>query len=232
MNVSLPPKLRELFGAVIDDGRRQALAKAKDQIERMTLARTFDAFMPTLKAAELDWTFNLQGPGSDGLYAFTGGIKIRDGARLERVFRETPPQDPTTEVRLDVEKVGPVGIHRVTLKMDPDARRAFGDDPVYLAFRDDAVLFTVGPGGLGLIKEALTVAPMTGKVMELQVAASRLAPLAKERAAQDIARDVFGGDKDGDWLRLTLEGGNAMKLQLSLTTKLIEFASRIGQTVK
>jgi hypothetical protein len=111
---------------------------------------------------------------------------VRDGARLERVLRETPPKDPTVEVRFDVEKVGPVGIHRVTLKMDDDARRVFGDNPVYLAFRDDAVLFTAGPRGLGLLKDTLEVAPASGKVMQLQVAASRLAPLAKQRSLRKL----------------------------------------------
>jgi hypothetical protein len=201
-------------------------------IERAALTAAFDAFMPTLKAAGLDWAFNLQGPGSDGLYTFMGGIKVRDGARLERVFRETPPKDPTAEVRFDVEKVGPVGIHRVTLKLDDDARRAFGDNPVYLAFRGDAVLFTAGAWGLGLLKDALEAAPATGKVMQLQVAASRLAPLAKQRVAQEIARKVFGDDMDGDRLRLTLEGGKALTLRLSMTTKLIEYTSRIGQAMK
>jgi hypothetical protein len=232
MSFSLPEKLRERFVAMIDDGRRQALAKARDRTERTALTTTFDAFMPTLKAAELDWTFSLQDSGNDGLYTFIGGLKVRDGARLERVFRETPPKDPTIEVRLDVKKVGPVGIHRVTLKMDDDVRRVFGDSPVYLAFRNDAVLFTVGARGLALIEEALAVAPATGKVMQLQVAASRLAPLAKQRVAQEIARRVFGDDVDGDRLRLTLEGGKALTLRLSMTTKLIEYTSRIGQAMK
>jgi hypothetical protein len=37
---------------------------------------------------------------------------------------------------------------------------------------------------------------------------------------------------DGDQLRLTLEGGKALTLQLSMTTKLIEYSSRIGQAMK
>jgi hypothetical protein len=232
LSFTLPEKLHELYVAMLDDGRRQALANAKTQIERTALTTAFEAFMPTLKAAELDWTFNLLGPGSDGLYTFTGGVKVRDGARLEKIFRETPPKDPTTDIRLDVEKVGPVGIHGVTVRMDDAARRVFGDNPVYLAFRDDALLFAVGARGLEFLKEALAVAPATGKTMELQIAASRLAPLAKERVAQDIARDVFGDDRDGDRIRLTLGGGKTLTLRLSMTTKLIEYTSRIGRAIK
>lgn len=228
MNYSLPEKLRELFGALLDDGMQQAMASAANPADRMAL----EALMPTLKAGELDWTFNLVGPDTDGLYAVTGGVKIRGGARLEQTFRQTPPKDVTTEVTFDVEKAGPVSIHRVMLKMDDDAHRAFGNNPVYLAFREDAVFFAVGAQGLPLIREAVAVAPTAGRVMELQMAASRLAPLAKERAIQDVARNVFADAKDGDLLRLTLEGGNAMKLRLSVATKLIEYVGRIGAAMK
>jgi hypothetical protein len=233
MNVAIAENERELFAALLDDSRRQALANARSQIERLTLSTVFDAVMPTLKAGELDWSFNLLGPDSDGLYAFIGGVKVREGRRLENIFRQTPPKDPATEVSFDIEKVGRIGIHRVTLSMDDQGRRAFGDNPLYLAFRDDAVFFTAGSRGLALLKKALAIAPVTtGKMMELQIAASRLAPLNNVRAAQDIARDVFGDDRDGDRLRLTLEGGDALKLRLSMTAKLIEYVSRIGRIMK
>ncbi|HEY7311372.1 MAG TPA: hypothetical protein VH643_18570 [Gemmataceae bacterium] len=233
LNVSLPEKLRELLGPVLKDGEKQALAKAKDEGEREVLNTVFEAIMPTLKAAELDVAFNLQGPGSDGLYALVSGVKVKDGAKLEKTFRETLAKDPKADVKFDVEKVGSVGIHRVTLKkVDADVRRAFGDNPLYLAFRDNALLFAAGAKGLGTLKEALAVAPTTGKVMELQVAVARLAPLAEDKDAPEIARKVFGDDKDSDRLRVTLEGGKALKLRLSMKAKLIEYANQIGQAKK
>jgi hypothetical protein len=233
MNVAVAENERELYAALLDDSRRQVLADARSQIERLTMSTAFDAVMPTLKAGELDWSFNLLGPDSDGLYTFVGGVKVREGRRLENVFRQAPPRDPATEVSFDVDKVGRIGIHRVTLSLDDEARRAFGDNPLYLAFRDDAVFFTAGSRGLALLKQALAVAPVTtGEMMELQIAVSRLAPLNKVTAAQEIARDVFGDDRNGDRLRLTLEGGNALKLRLSMTAKLIEYVSRIGRAMK
>lgn len=233
MNGAVAADEREMFDALLDDARQQALSTARSEIERLTMATVFEALMPTLKAGEIDATFNLLGPDSDGLYAFSGGVKVREGRRLENIFRQTLPKDAATDVTFDVEKVGRVGIHRVTLRLDDEARRVFGDNYLYLAFRDDAVFVTGGSRGLALLKEALAVAPVTtGKVMEVQIAASRLAPLNKVRAAQDVAREVFGDDRDGDRLRLTLEGGDAATLRLSMTAKLIEYMSRIGRTMK
>jgi hypothetical protein len=233
LNFRLPERLREIFGTILDEGERQALANAGDQNERAAASMAFEAIMPTFKAAELDWSFSLLGPDSDGLYTLVGGFKVQDGARLERLFRERASKDPTAKVRLDIEKAGAIGIHRAVLKLDDDSRRVFGDNPLYyLAFRDDVILIAAGARGLGAIREALTAAPATGKVLDLQFAVSRLAPLAKDRVAQEIARSVFGDDRDADRLRLTLEGGNALTLRLSMTAKLIQYTSRLGQAVR
>jgi hypothetical protein len=233
MHVAVVDNERELFAALLDDGRRQALADAGSEIERLTMSTVFDAFMPTLKAGELDWSFNLLGPDRDGLYGLIGGVKVSEGRRLENLFRQAPPKDPGTAVSFDVEKVGRVAIHRVTLSLHDEARRVFGDNPLYLAFRDDAVFLAAGARGLALLRQAVAVHPVTtGKLMELQIAVSRLAPLNKVRAAQDIARDVFGDDRDGDRLRLTLQGGTAMTLRLSMAAKVIEYVSRVGRAMK
>ena len=189
--------------------------------------------LPTLKAAEHYGAFTLQGPGSDGLYTFVAGIQVKDGARLEETFRETVSTDSRTGVTIDIEKVGSVGIHRVGLTpVHDDARAVFGDGPLYFAFRDDTLLVAAGVNGLDILKEALAAAPVMGRLMELQMAIAKLAPLAGDKEAVEIAREVFRDDKDGDRLRLTLEGGDALKLQLSMKTKLIEYANRVGQAKK
>jgi hypothetical protein len=232
-NIGLSDKLRRLFVSAMDEGQKQALVTAKNAGERDVVSAVFDAVMPTFRAGELDGTFYLQGPGSDGLYAFVGGIKIREGSRLEQVFRDTAGGGPEADVKFDVDKVGSVSVHRVTPKtMDDEARRAFGDNSVYVAFRDDAVFVAAGASGFGALKEALAVAPGPGKVLDLQVSLAQLAPLAPEKEVVNIARRVFSNDKDGDRLRLTLEGGGALKLRLSMKTKLVDYLYQIGLAVR
>ncbi len=241
LNIALPERLRALFGAVLDEGERDALAKSGNATDREIAATMFEGLMPTLKATELDWTFNLLGPGSDGLYAIAAGVRIKDGAGLERAMRAAVAKDPTANVAWDVEREGSVGIHRVTPRGNEDARRILGDKPVYFAFRDDVLLVASGARGLDLIREALAVAPATGKVVEMQVAVARLMPATKNPAANpatvaaaaELARRMFGDDAgDGDRLNLTLEGGKAMTLRLGMKTKLIEFVARLGQAAR
>ena len=77
---------------------------------------------------------------------------------------------------------------------------------------------------------ALAVAPSIGKVMDLQVTLSQILPLADKPEVQEIARKVFADKKDGDdRLRLTVEGGDASTLRLTMKTKLLEYIGRFGQ---
>jgi hypothetical protein len=224
------PEFHGLFGSKLDDLRAEALVKAKDDSERSALNTAFDAFAPTLKSAEFDGTFNLQGPDGNGFCTLVGGVSLKDGAKVEQAFRRWVPKEPAvTEVRFDVDRVGPVGIHRLFVaKMDNDGHRhIFGDNTVHVAFRDDAVFFAMGSGGLSAIKDALAVAPSTGKVMDLQIIASRLAPLTAEPMFLEVARKVFADKKDGnDRFRLTLEGGDASTLRLTAGAKFVEYASQ------
>jgi hypothetical protein len=235
VQIIVPERLREIFGPVLDGARAEALTKAKDESERAAVAATFDAFMPTLKSTEFDGTFNLLGPGANGLYTFVGGVRLKDGARLEQAFRRQAPNDPATDVRLDVDRVGTVSIHRLLLapKMDSDGRRIFGDNTMHVAFRDDAMFFAIGSGGLGAIKDALTVAPSIGKAMDFQMTLSQILPLAGQPGVQELVRKIFADKKDGDdRIRLTVEGGDASTMRLIVKTKLIEYLGRFSKIPK
>jgi hypothetical protein len=233
LNVSLPDKLRALLGPALQDSEKQALAKAKDDNQREVLNSLLKGIMPTLKAAELDTAIDLQGPNEKGVYTLVSGIKIKDGAAMAKSFRKTAARYPQV-ITLDAEKADRIDIHRVNpdKNLKPSARRTLGENPLYIAFRDDLLLLGAGEKGLSALKAALTAAPASGKVMELQLAWARLAPLADNEKAAAIARKVFGDDKDGDRLRLTLEGGKALTLRLSVKAKLIDYVNQMEKAKK
>jgi hypothetical protein len=232
LNVSLPEKLRKLLEPVLQEGEKHALDHAKDAGQRHVLNTVLPSIMPTLKAAEIDTAFDLQGPDADGLYQLIAGLKVKDGAQLEKTFRKTFAQDAKL-VKLDVAKVGSVAIHRVTPeRVDAGTRRAFGTNPLYVAFRADAVFLAMGDKGLDAIKQAAAIEPANGKVMELQVAIARLAPLSDDKKAVEIARAVFRERKDDDRLHVTLEGGKALTLRLSVKAKLLDYINRIEKAKK
>src|SRR5262249_23120867 len=83
-----PPKeVRNALSTAVDDGIRQGISKEKDEAKRALARQFLDALKPTLKSGEFDAGFRLTGPTRDNVYTFVGGIKLRDGAAVEREFR-------------------------------------------------------------------------------------------------------------------------------------------------
>jgi hypothetical protein len=233
LNVRLPQKLRELFASAIKDGEKQMLAKAKDENQREVLNTLLEGIMPTLKAAELDTAIDLRGPNDRGIYTMMAGIKVKDGAKMEQSFLKAAARFPKL-VNLDAEKADQVNIHRINpdKNLKSSTRRTLGENPVYVGFQHDVLFLGAGEKGLDALKEALAAAPRTGKVMELQMALARLVPLFDDPKQAEVARQVFGKSNDGDRLHLSVEGGNALTLRLSLKAKLIDFVNRVDKAKK
>jgi hypothetical protein len=220
----IPANLKELALGTLEN----RLADAKEQeLPHQTEAQK------TLQAAELDTALDMQGPGPEGLYTLVGGIKIKDKEQLETSVRKMADRFPKV-IKLDAAKSGSVSIHRINphKNQDPVARRALGENPMYLAIRDDVLLIGAGEKSLDAVKEALAIAPTTGKVLELQVALSRMTPLFDDPSHAELARKVFGADKDSDRLRLTVEGGQALTMRLSLKAKLIQYINERDKASK
>ena len=228
MNVVMLKRERDLLSVFVDGIRHRAVAASGGELERIAVATAFDTLKPTLDAGEIDWAFSLLGPGSDGLYSLIGAVKVRAGAGLQRMLRLAPAIDPVTDIRF-AGTVGRSAIHRLTLNAGDAFSRAFGGNAAYVAFRDDAVFVAAGPRGLSLVREALPVAAVTTpRIAEFRITPDRLAPLSGDGAAEDIARSGFGGDRRGGTIRLTVEGGSALRLRLLVPAKVIEFAGAVG----
>jgi hypothetical protein len=233
LNASLPEKLRELLAPALQDAKARILAKTKDENELEMLNTLLKAVMPTIQAAELDTAIDVRGPSDKGLYTVVGAIKIKDGANLEKTFRKTASR-VADKIQLDADKAGQISIHRINPDKDikPGALKTIGANPVYVAFRKDVLFVSAGDNGLSAVKEALTAAPATGKVVELQMVLARLTSLFDDAASADMARKVFGDDKDGGRFRLTVEGGNALTLRLSIKAKVIDYIHRVEKAKK
>jgi hypothetical protein len=50
----------------------------------------------------------------------------------------------------------------------------------------------------------------------------------KRERRRKLRAGVFIDDRNADRLRMTLEGGNALKLRLAMKTKVIEYFGRLG----
>jgi hypothetical protein len=229
--------LRQALAPVIDEAIREGLKEEKDKAKRELGEKLAKVLVPTLKAAELDLAADLRGPSAKGVYTAVAGIKVKDGAAMDQVMRDLVKEMPAEEraqVKLDVEQAGPVKIHRVDVHkhkdFDAEARKAFGDNPLYFAFRADAVFLALGENGLSALKEALAAPPKPVQPLRLDVSLAPLAQAATEKNVSQAAQEAFGKGKDNDKVLLLVEGGPALKLRVSVKAPVIQFLSKVAQS--
>jgi hypothetical protein len=238
VHVAVPTELRQAFIAAVEEGVKKGLAKETDEGKRAQARKFLLSLEPTLKAGELDTTFILRGPSEDKHYTVIAGLKLKDGLEVEKTLRgilkDLPPAERAM-IKLDTESAGDVKIHQIDAqsKYDRKAREALGDNPIYIAFRSDAALLTLGTGGLNAIKEAVAAEPTVTAPVQLQISLARLAPaFARTEQQKDVVRKVFGPDNAGQ-IRVTLEGGPAVRLRLTADLSVVQFLAMfymVGET--
>jgi hypothetical protein len=236
IDVALPNSLREAIGPVIEEGLQQASEKQTDEATRKVAESVIKAIAPTLKMGELDAGASLSGPDSAGLYTLIGVAKIKDGKTLEAALKDAVKESPNKakgSLSIDFAKVGDINIHKaVPDKVDEGTRNTLGDGAVYFAFRENAVIVAAGPGALDAIKTAATASAGPGKILQIDIAASRVATAkhmaAEHKEAPAIAKRVFkGGD---DTIRIVFEGGDTLKLSLRMKAQLVKFFAELGES--
>src|SRR5262249_5476130 len=235
LTVALPESLRKAFAAVIDENVAQALEKEKDPAKRKAGADFIKGLEPSLKAGEFDGCVVLQGAGGTGEFHTAGvGVKLKDGAALEKATRDLVkvlPPDVQGLIHLDAETVGGVKVHRLDAQKqyDEKAKKLYGDNPAYVAIRDDALFFTLGENALGALKEALASKPATAPLLELDLSFSRLASaIATDRkddkgVVEQAAKEAFDKEKEGDTVRFRVEGGKTLKVRVQGKAPVIKF---------
>jgi hypothetical protein len=238
---TFPESLQKSLGKAIDDGFREAMEKEQDKNKRAQLELIFKALSPSLKAGELDAAVSVRGPTPGKRYAVVGGIKLKEAKAVDEAFRDLTKDVPRAErdkVKLDAETAAGVKIHRLDIQgsFDAEARQRLGDNPLYVAFRSDAAFLAVGDGGLGALKEALATKPARALPLQIEVSMARLAPLIGKQDKADAsvaAQQAFSGaDANRDKIRLSIEGGKALKVRLALQSAVVKFFSLMDKQSK
>ncbi len=232
VDLSLPEKIRAAAGPVIDEAEQKAVAKQENKAQRDIVEAILKAVKPTVKAGELDGGFDLRGPNDAGIYTAVAGVKVKNGEdidkALHKIVADLPPEARDL-IKLDFDKVDKVTIHRVAAHGQVNRDIPLGDNPVFVAVRDDAVLLAAGDKGLEALKEALTTTAKASPVAQVELSLARLAPLMEKenKGAVEAAKKVFAKEKGSDKLRLTIEGGGALKLRLAMKTPIVKVLSLI-----
>lgn len=241
LHAALPETFRQNLEPVIDELLKQTLQNAKDETQRDLTEKVLKSLEPTLKAGELDFGVSMRGPNKDNLYTIVGGLKIKDGMKIEQALRDLAkkiPERDREKIKFDAEK----GIHQVTIQNDiqDHEKKVLGENPLYFALRQDALLVAVGPGGLEAIKEAMTVQPKVAPLFQIDLSMARLAPLMGQDQGDNVVKEILkaaqesfgGGDKKDDAVRISVQGGQALKARFSMKAPVVKFLSKADKAQK
>jgi len=240
VNVAVPPALRDALASALDEGVKQEQTRQKDAAKRDLAKKVYDTLAPTLKAGQLDAFGGLAGPDAGGKYTLFGGIKLVDAPAVEKLARDLVPQIPDTKAReaikLDAETVNGVKVHKAAPHdLDAEAKRIFGPDAtILIAFPQDAVVATFGADAGGILRQVLGGTGKAGGPFHGEASVSKLAGLDKEHpaAARKAAEEAFGSPPRGDVIRVTVEGGPALKVRASMKGQVIKFGAKMEEASK
>ena len=239
MNISAPGSIKKVLGPAVDEVVKMLMGMAPGEVQEIVepLAK---ALKPTLKTGDLDGGFTLQGPNADNLYTVVAVGKIANGKDVESAIKDIVQKVPEpfkSAFEIDADKEGDYKLHTLKVKdqLDEKAKKIFGESDLWLAFRDDAVLFAFGPDAKKALKEAIRKSPSTGSLFKLELSVTRLIALAEvqdAKAAKKASQDVFGKDPSGDTLTFSVEGGDKLSLRAALKGKVIKFGVAMDKAKK
>lgn len=236
LRVVLPESVRKHLGPAVDKMIEEAAADEKDSPKREAIKKVLAAAAPTLKSGDYDLGVSIRGPGAGGHYTAAVGVRVKDGKSIESALHDAlemlrpDERDKVNAItHRNAETVAGVPVHRVDAQKiaDEDNRRRWGDNPVYIAYRDDAIVITGGEDSLAAMKDVLALRPRPASGLQLDVSAARFAGLAadtkaKAERAHKAATAAFADGK-GDHVRLTIEGGDALTARLTVQTPVLKF---------
>jgi hypothetical protein len=239
IDIVFPDGLRSSFSKVIDEATKKGLTDIENPAKRAQAKQLIDAIMPTVQTGELDAFFGVAGPVKDH-YTLLAAVRVKDGDKLGTVVHDLIAAEmknmsatEKAKIKLNADSAGGVKIHTFALPPDPKTGKVLedipGDPNLHVAFRKDAVFFAIGPTAMTTIKEAIgSQQPGSAPVALFDLDFGRLAPvLAKSDEQKALAKKLFAG-KDSH-IRVAIEGGEALTLQVNVGLEVLEFLAKTGE---
>jgi len=245
LNVSLSDNLRKAMIPVLDEGFAKALANEKDEKKREKAKEFFAVIKPTLTMGQIDAILDLQEPGQTKHHTMLLGLKVKDGKAIEKELKSLMNELPAGDkdrLKVDVDKVGDVNIHRIEVEnnLPGQGKDIFGANPLFAAFRDDAVLLSFGDNGLAELKKAVSASKAKGSgLFGLVVNVARMVPAisldANRYNKEDVAKaatQAFRNSKDNDQISLTVDGGESLAARFAIKAPVLKFFGLLQKAEK
>lgn len=227
LRFTLPEKAKAEFGLVVDALLKEQVDKAGPN-EQAVAKMAADAVAPTLKAGVLD--AGVAVTGTPGKLTPLVAVRVAEGGKIEQFVKTVAAFVPEANAKFtfDAKKAGGLAIHKVVAP-NPDLKALFGTETAWFAVSDDLVLLSFEADGKTIAAAA------EGKGGKVGVAAADVtvtgAVLATEKglkpeALKGLVGEVFGaaGAAGKDSVRMSVEGGDALKIRLTLKGKAVKFA--------
>ena len=208
------------------------LAKEGDH-QRVVADKLKKVLAPTVESKSVDFGFDWRGPSTAGHYTVAAGLKVVDGDKIESLVKELIAEVPEKDramIKLDASSVGEFKVHRldVASSFDADARRIFGDNPIYFAFRKDALLVSAGENGLPALSEALQAGAAAAPMARGNLNLKGLVPLMKnDPRAEGQAKTSFVKPGD-DAVTISAQGGESLQIRVEVTGAVLQFLVALG----
>jgi hypothetical protein len=238
LHLSLPENIRKALGPLVDEGFKKALDQ-QDAGARELLTPLADALKATAKHGALDFGVSVRGPAKNGKFTFVAGARVQHGDAIEKAIKDVVnklPEEVKKPIKLDVAEADGVQIHRIT--PDPDhvkseVKAMFGEGPVYVAIRKDALIVTLGENALDAIKEAIASKAKAAKIAHVEVSLRQVAKqmTAEHPTAPEAAKKAFK-EEGSDKVRLSVTGGNQIEVKLNVKGAIIAFAALLDKAKK
>ncbi len=227
-----PKDLTEAIVPFIKEHASTHLEKVKDAAKHEQLAKVMKALEPQLKlVGNSDFAIDVRGPSANKLYTVVAAHNLVDGKALEKQIPDLVKGLPTecqAAIKLNAEKAGDIAIHRIDAQKKKDAKytHVFGDNPVYIAIRQDAVFVAMGEKGLDALKEALAAKKGPAAPLHMEMSVARLAAMCPDPAVAK-AVEALGKEKGADKITLTVEGGKALTMHFDMKLGVVKLANEV-----
>jgi hypothetical protein len=205
----------------------------QDKAKAAMMEKLSTALMPTVKSGVFDLGFDWRGPSSAGHYTIVGGMRLVDGDKIESAVKEAVAslsEKERADVKLDATSIGEFKVHKLNLahNFDKGGKQLLGDNPVYVAFRKDAMFVVLGENGLATLGEALQSSGGTAPLASGHVNLKSLVPLMKdEPRAEGFAKAAFTKAGD-DAITMKAQGGDALTLHFEVKGPVLKFLGAMG----
>jgi hypothetical protein len=229
LRLSLPEQVRKDLAPVIDALIAEAIDKAKE-FDRQAAKMALDAAAPTLKSGELDAGLVVTEDG--GKLGLVAALGVVQGGGIEKTVKQFAPFAPEDKAKFefDVRKAGGLSLHKVVAP-NPDLKATFGTETVWLGTSDTLLAVSIEPKGKALEAAASRLAegstargPVSAEVSVARVLAAVEKQLPAEKV-KELTGEVFPGGATGkDTATLTVDGGDALKVRITLKGKAVKLA--------